>query len=54
MSVSAMLRQALRQIADEQGGYAEAHRGMLIDLTKGYRRRTFGEKGWAREDMHVR
>lgn len=53
-SVSAMLTQALRQIADEEHGYAEASRGMLTDLRKGYRLGTFGKSVWTREDMHAR
>ena len=41
-----MLTRALRQIADEEDGYAEAQRGMLADLRKGYRLGTHGKIGW--------
>lgn len=53
-SVSAMLTRALRQIADEEDGYAEANRRMLTDLRKGYRLGTHGKIGWTRDEMHVR
>lgn len=47
-SISAMLTQALRQIADEEDEYAEAQRLMLADLKKGYRLGTHGKVGWTR------
>jgi predicted transcriptional regulator len=53
-SISAMLTQALRQIADEEDGYAEAQRLMLADLKKGYRLGTHGKIGWTRDDLHER
>jgi predicted transcriptional regulator len=53
-SVSAMLTAALRQIADEEDGYAEAQRLMLADLRKGYRLGTHGKIGWTRDDLHER
>ena len=49
-----MLTQALRQIADEEDGYAEAQRLMLADLKKGYRLGTHGKIGWTRDDLHER
>jgi predicted transcriptional regulator len=53
-SISAMLTRALRQIADEEDGYAEAQRLMLADLKKGYRLGTHGKTGWTRDDLHER
>ena len=53
-SVSAMLTSALRQIADDEDGYAEASRRMLTDLRKGYRLGTNGKSVWTRDDMHGR
>jgi len=53
-SISAMITKALRQIADEESGYAEAQRGMLADLRKGYNLGTRGKIGWTRDDLHER
>jgi predicted transcriptional regulator len=53
-SLSAMLAQALRQIADEEDGYAEAQRRMLADLKKGYSLGTHGKTGWTRDELHER
>jgi predicted transcriptional regulator len=53
-SISAMVTKALRQIADEENGYAEARRGMLDDLRKGYNLGTRGKIGWTRDDLHER
>jgi len=53
-SVSGMLTEALRQIADEADGYAEARRQMLKDLQKGYNLGTYGKIGWTRDDLHER
>jgi predicted transcriptional regulator len=53
-SISAMLAAALRQIVDEQDGYAEARRQMLKDLHKGYNLGTQGSIGWKRDDLHDR
>ena len=53
-SISAMLARALRQIVDEQDGYAEAQRQMLRDLRKGYNLGTHGHIGWTRDDLHER
>jgi predicted transcriptional regulator len=53
-SVSAMLTRALRQIVDEEEGYAKAQRLMLADLKKGYRLGTRGKAGWTRDDLHER
>jgi hypothetical protein len=53
-SLSAMLTRTLRQIADEEDGYAEARRQMLRDLKKGYRLGTYGKIGWTRDDLHER
>ncbi len=54
ISVSALLTEALRQIADEEHGYGEAKRAMLNDLRKGYRLGTHGQPIWTRDEMHVR
>jgi plasmid stability protein len=53
-SISAMLAQLLRQIVDEQDGYAEARRAMLKDLRKGYNLGTNGHIGWTRDELHER
>ena len=53
-SISAMVTRALRQIADEENGYAEARRGMLEDLRKGFSLGTRGKIGWTRDDLHER
>jgi predicted transcriptional regulator len=53
-SISAMITKALRRIADEENGYAEAQRGMLEDLRKGYSLGTRGKIGWTRDDLHER
>ncbi len=53
-SISAMVTKALRQIADEENGYAEARRGMLEDLKKGYNLGTRGKIDWTRDDLHER
>jgi predicted transcriptional regulator len=53
-SLSAMLTRALRQIADEEDGYAAACRGMVTDLRKGYHLGTHGKIGWTRDDLHER
>ncbi|HEY6390536.1 MAG TPA: hypothetical protein VIX89_04620 [Bryobacteraceae bacterium] len=53
-SISAMVTKALRQIADEESGYAEARRGMLEDLRKGYNLGARGKIGWTRDGLHER
>jgi len=53
-TLSAMLTRTLRQIAEEEDGYAEARREMLRDLKKGYRLGTYGKIGWTRDDLHER
>ncbi|MFN0168587.1 MAG: ribbon-helix-helix protein, CopG family [Bryobacteraceae bacterium] len=53
-SISAMLVQALREIADCETGYDEARRGMLADLRKGYRLGTQGKITWTRESLYER
>ena len=53
-SLSAMLTRALRQIADEEDGYAEAERRMLEDLRKGYKLGTYGKIGWTRDELYER
>ena len=53
-SVSAMLTRTLRQIADEEDGYAEARRHMLRDLKKGHDLGTHGRIAWTRDDLHER
>jgi predicted transcriptional regulator len=53
-SLSAMLTNALRQLADEEEGYAEARRQMLKDLRKGYQLGTNGKIVWSRDDLHER
>ena len=53
-SLSALLTGALRQIVDENDGYAEAQRAMLKDLRKGYNLGTHGKIPWTREDVHER
>jgi predicted transcriptional regulator len=53
-SLSAMLTRTLRQIANEEDGYAEAQRQMLKDLKKGYRLGTHAKIGWTRDDLHER
>ena len=49
-----MLTRALRQIADEEDGYAEAERRMLEDLRKGYKLGTYGKIGWTRDELYER
>jgi len=49
-----MLTETLRQIVDEEAGYAEAQRLMLADLKKGYRLGTHGKIGWSRDELHER
>ena len=53
-SLSAMLTRALRQIADEEDGYARVQRRMLEDLQKGYNLGTHGKMGWTRDELHER
>jgi predicted transcriptional regulator len=53
-SISAMLVQALEQVADDETGFANARRGMLRDLKKGYNLRTNGKIGWSRDSIHER
>jgi predicted transcriptional regulator len=53
-SISAMVTKALRQIADEENGYAKARRGMLEDLRKGFSLGTRGKISWTRDDLHER
>ena len=53
-SISAMLVQALQEIADSESGYDEARRGMLADLRKGYRLGTQGRIAWTRESLYER
>ncbi len=53
-SVSAMLTEALRQLVDEEDGYAEARRRMLADLKTGYKLGTQGRIPWTREELHER
>ena len=49
-----MLTLALRQIVDEEDGYAGAQRGMLKDLQKGYNLGTHGKINLTRDDIHER
>ena len=44
----------LRQIVDEQDGYAEAQRQMLRALRKGYDLGTHGRVRWTRGELHKR
>ncbi len=53
-SVSAMLAQALRHVAEEDEGYEAAHRGMLADLRKGFNLGTKGKIAWRRDSLHER
>jgi len=53
-SISAMLTRTLRQIADEENGYAEAHKRTLSDMKKGYALGTHGKTTWPRDDVHER
>jgi len=53
-SISAMATQALRQIADQESGYAEAQRRMLEALRKGYNLGTRGNISWTRDGLHER
>ena len=53
-SLSALLTQTLRQIADDDEGYEEARRGMQRDLQKGYALGTGGKAKWARDELHER
>lgn len=53
-SISAMLTQALRQVADAEDGFEDARRGMLRDLRKGYDLGTNGKIGWTRDSVHER
>lgn len=53
-SVSAMLTQALRLVAEEQEGYQEARRAMLRDLRRGYNLGTAGKIAWSRDSLHER
>ncbi len=49
-----MLTQALRELAEEEEGYSQAHRGMLEDLRKGYHLGALGKIGFRRESVHER
>lgn len=51
-SLSTILTRASRQIVNEDDGYAEAQRGMLRDLRKGFNLGTRGIIGWKRDDLH--
>lgn len=53
-SISAMLTEALRQLADQEEGYLAAKRGMLEDLRRGYNLGTCGKIGWTRDEVHER
>ena len=53
-SVSAMLTQALRQVAEEEEGYEEARRRMLRELRRGYDPGTRGRIAWRRDSLHER
>ena len=53
-SVSAMLAQALREVAEEQEGYEAARRMMLRDLRRGYNLGTHGKTTWSRDSLHER
>ena len=53
-SISAMVAGALTRIADEEEGYAEAARGMMFDLNRGYDLETFGKAPWTRDSLHER
>jgi len=54
ISLSAMLTQALEQVAEQEQGYAEARREMLEDLRKGFSLGTKGKIGWSRNSVHER
>ena len=53
-SLSAMLSRVLERMADEEEGYAEAGRGMLKDLKRGYDLGSNGKISWTRESLHER
>jgi hypothetical protein len=52
-SIPALLTRALERIADGKG-YADARRGMLNDLRKGYELGTHGKTRWTRDSVHDR
>ena len=54
MSLSGMFSRALRQIIDEEDGYAEAQRRALAALKKGYPLGTQGHPTWTRDELHER
>ena len=53
-SMSQMLTRTLQRMADDEDGYAEARRGMLDDLRRGYNLGTRGKIGWRRDSLHER
>ena len=53
-SISAMLTASLQQLADQEQGYSEAHRGMMEDMRRGYDLGTGGKITWTRESLYER
>ena len=53
-SLSAMLRQALQQVAEEDEGYEAARQAMLEDLRRGFPLGTRGRITWSRDSIHER
>jgi len=53
-SMSALLTRAVRQIVDQEDGYAKAARGFIRDMRKGYNLGAHGKIGWTRDELHER
>ena len=53
-SISAMVSESLRKIADAEDGYAAAQRELIRDIRKGYDLGTHGKIGWTRDSLHER
>jgi predicted DNA-binding protein len=53
-SVSAMLREKLEALVQEESGYARARREALEALKHGYDLGTYGKASWTRDELHER
>jgi plasmid stability protein len=53
-SVSAMLREKLETLVQEESDYARAKREALAALERGYDLGTYGKASWTRDELHER
>lgn len=53
-SVSAMLREKLEALVQEESDYARAMREALGALERGYDLGTYGKVSWTRDELHER